>query len=161
MKLRNCNWNIWVYIVWTNKSLKLQFWIYRSQSEIMFVRFSHATKICKCGNALLAGSLRIKILILFMFLSAVFYLRKASFLVVKPPCSTVSLAQDYLEFPWSSWMDGSLRLFSGLCPRYMLLFVRKNQYDLPWFYHPTLPWDYCLLHFSWLCPVFNPQHVST
>ncbi|XP_042011388.1 serine/arginine-rich splicing factor RS41-like isoform X1 [Salvia splendens] len=48
------------------------------------------------------------------------------FSVAEPPCSKVSLPQDSLDIPQSSSMDGSLRLFSGLCPRYMFLFVRKR-----------------------------------
>lgn len=42
--------------------------------------------------------------------------------------SIVSLAQDQLEIPWSSWMDGSLHLLSDLYPRFMFfcLFKRTN-----------------------------------
>lgn len=58
-----------------------------------------------------------------MFVHVISQKQKSRFCCSEPPYSIVSLAQDSLDIPRSSSMDGSLRLFSGLCPRYMFLYL--------------------------------------
>lgn len=88
--------------------------------------------------------------------------RKIAFFCSETPMLNSFFVAGFLGYS-TIFLDGWFSAFIfWLVPKiHVLVFVRKNQYDLPCSYHPTLTWDHCLLHSSWLCPLFNFRHVST
>lgn len=91
-----------------------------------------------------------------------FPLREASFIKFKPPYSIISLAQDYLECPCSSWMDVLLCISFLACPKlHLLVFFRRIILIWP---SPAIL-HYLRYHCFFIphdfCTMFSFRHVST